>query len=346
MSEPLENTQTQKPVKSGNNPVMVRNPPPRRFSVAPMMEYTDRYCRYFLRLISKHTWLYTEMVNTGALLHGDPAYHLACDSSEHPIALQLGGSDPKALAESARIASGYNYDEINLNCGCPSDRVQKGRFGACLMAEPLLVAQCVKAMKAATDIPVTIKSRIGIDDLDSYQHLREFIEPVAEAGCQTFIVHARKAWLKGLSPKQNRDIPPLDYERVYRLKQDYPRLEIIINGGITSITDAEKHLKHVDGVMVGREAYHNPWLLAEVDRRIYGDNLAIACRTAVYENFVAFVQGHLDRGVKLTHMTRHILGLFHGLPGARKFRRYLSENAHRANAGTDVLWRALEASQI
>lgn len=285
------------------------------------------------------------MVNSGAILNGDERHHLLFHPLEHPIALQLGGSDPALLAASAKVAARYGYDEINLNCGCPSNRVQKGRFGACLMAEPELVAKCVEAMRTVIDIPVTVKSRIGIDDMDSYQHLLDFVGPVAEAGCQTFIVHARKAWLQGLSPKQNREIPELDYKRVYRLKRDLPRLEVIINGGITSLDDIDRHLKHVDGVMVGREAYHNPWLLAEVDRRVYGDPQPTPSRLEIYAQFVEFINEQLNQGVKLNHMTRHILGLFQGLPGARKFRRYLSENAHKADAGIEVLWQALETMQ-
>lgn len=318
----------------------------RRFSVAPMMDYTDRYCRYFLRLLSKHALLYTEMVNSGTIIHGDKDYHLGFHSDEHPIALQVGGSDPADLAEATKAAVKYSYDEINLNCGCPSDRVQKGRFGACLMSEPQLVADCVRAMNSAGNIPVTIKSRIGIDDFDDYQYLVNFIEPIIDAGCDTFIVHARKAWLKGLSPKQNREIPPLNYERVYQLKQDFPNLNISINGGVTTLAEVKEHLKHVDGVMVGREAYHNPYLLAEVDREIFGDDHPIPSRLEVYEQFAAFAQSHLDNGLKLSHMTRHILGLFQGLPGARKFRRHLSENAPKPGATVDVLWEALEAMKL
>ncbi|UTW46134.1 tRNA dihydrouridine(20/20a) synthase DusA [bacterium SCSIO 12696] len=314
----------------------------RRFSVAPMLDWTDRYCRYFLRLLSKHALLYTEMVNSGTIKYGDRDHHLGFDPSEHPLALQLGGSDPTELAEACKIAEQYSYDEINLNCGCPSDRVQKGRFGACLMAEPNLVVDCIRAMQDACDLPVTIKSRIGIDELDNYQNLLDFVGPIQEAGCVTFIVHARKAWLQGLSPKQNREIPPLDYPRVYRLKKDFPHLEIIINGGITSLDQAEEHLRHVDGVMVGREVYHNPYILAEVDQRLFGDNHPIPSREQVYEQFVDYVEQQLLQGVKLSHMSRHILGLFQGMHGGRKFRRYISEHAYKPGAGTDVLRNALD----
>ena len=305
-----------------------------------MMDWTDSHCRYFLRLLSKHTLLYTEMVNCGAIKYGDRDYHLGFHDSEHPIALQLGGSDPSDLAEACSLANGYGYDEINLNCGCPSDRVQKGRFGACLMAEPQLVADCVTAMQQATDLPVTIKSRIGIDELDSYQHLLDFVGPVSDAGCQTFVVHARKAWLQGLSPKQNREVPPLDYLRVYQLKRDLPELEIIINGGITTLEQTEQHLQYVDGVMIGREAYHNPYILAEVDQRLFGDDSPIPSRIEVYQQFIQYVEQQQD--IKLSHMSRHILGLFQGLPGARKFRRYISEHAHLPGAGADTLLKAIE----
>lgn len=317
--------------------------PNRRVSVAPMMEWTDRFCRYFLRLISHHTLLYTEMVNSGTIKYGDRDYHLGFDEAEHPLALQLGGSDPMELALAANAATEYGYDEINLNCGCPSDRVQKGRFGACLMAEPDLVAECVRAMGDVTPLPVTVKSRIGIDDLDSYQHLLDFVGPVADAGCKTFIIHARKAWLQGLSPKQNREIPPLDYQRVYQLKKDFPNLEVIINGGIKTLDEVEEHLLHVDGVMIGREAYHNPYFLAEVDKRFYGDSHRVPSRVEVFERFIDFAAQHVENGLKLSHMTRHIMGLFHGMPGGRKFRRHLSENAHIKGAGKEVLFGALEA---
>ena len=313
----------------------------RRFSVAPMMDWTDRYCRYFHRLLSKKTLLYTEMVTTGALIHGDRHRHLHHHKTEHPIALQLGGSDPQALAKSVRFANEYDYDEINLNCGCPSDRVQSGKFGAILMKDAPLVADCFQAMQDSTETPITIKHRIGLDDEESYQFLCDFVGTVSAAGGKTFIVHARKAWLSGLSPKQNRDIPPLDYERVYQLKQDFPHLEIIINGGIKTLEETEEQLQHVDGVMMGREAYHNPYLLAEVDRKIYHSKQSAPSRTQVLEQFSDALASELAKGVKLSHITRHILGLYQGVPGARKFRRHISENAHRPNAGTEVLYQAL-----
>ncbi|WP_461482273.1 tRNA dihydrouridine(20/20a) synthase DusA [Porticoccus sp.] len=315
----------------------------RRFSVAPMMEYTDRFCRYFHRLLSKETLLYTEMVTSAALTHGDTHRHLQFAAQEHPIALQLGGSDPAELAAATRLANAYRYDEINLNCGCPSDRVQSGMFGAVLMKNARHVAACFRAMQDATATPVTIKHRVGVDELDSYPFLCEFVGTVAEAGCHTFIVHARKAWLKGLSPKQNREVPPLDYQAVYRLKADFPDLEIILNGGVTTLQQSLQHLQQVDGVMMGREAYHNPYLLAEVDQRLFHRHTPSPSREDVLEKFCRFVEGELSEGVRLGHMTRHILGLYQGVPGARKFRRHISENAHRPGAGTDVLQQALTA---
>lgn len=313
----------------------------RRFSVAPMMAWTDSHCRYFLRLFSRHMLLYTEMVTTGALLHGDQDYLLAYNPAEHPIALQLGGSDPEALAQCAKIAEEYGYDEINLNVGCPSDRVQNGRFGACLMAEPQLVADCVAAMRAAVGIPVTVKTRIGIDDRDSYEHLSHFISTVANTGCETFIIHARKAWLKGLSPKENREIPPLRYEVVYQIKRDFPQLEIIINGGITHLDAAKKHLELVDGVMVGREAYYNPYMLAAVDQALYGENKSVIEQRSIVEQYLPYIEKQLQNGTQLNHMTRHILGLFQGVPGARAWRRHLSEHAHHKDAGIAVIQQAL-----
>jgi tRNA-dihydrouridine synthase A len=302
-----------------------------------MLDWTDRHCRYFHRLLSKQAVLYTEMVTTGALLHGDPERHLRFNAEEHPVALQLGGSDPQEMAECARLAESYGYDEININVGCPSERVQKGAFGACLMAEPQLIADCVVAMREAVTIPVTVKNRIGIDDQDDYGGLHTFISTVAQAGCETFIIHARKAWLKGLSPKENRDIPPLRYELVYQIKQEFPQLEIIINGGITTLEQCQQHLQHVDGVMVGREAYHNPWLLAQVDSLIYGTDAPFLDRKAVLEAFLVYVEAQQAAGVALNHMSRHILGLFQGMPGARGFRRLISENAHKPDAGTALL---------
>ena len=307
-----------------------------------MMDYTDRFCRYFLRLISRHTLLYTEMVTTGALLHGDSARFLAHDQSEHPVALQLGGSDPGELAACARLAERAGFDEVNLNCGCPSDRVQNGSFGACLMKDPERVADAVAAMVDAVDTPVTVKNRIGVDELDSYEHLRDFVGLVAERGCSTFIIHARKAWLKGLSPKQNREIPPLQYPLVHRLKRDFPALEIIINGGITTLDEAQRQLGAVDGVMIGREAYHNPWLLADVDGRIYGATAAPISRETVLERFILFAQDKIDQGIRLGNITRHILGLYNGEPGARMFRRHISENAHRRSDDVAVVREAME----
>jgi tRNA-dihydrouridine synthase A len=311
-----------------------------RFCVAPMMEWTDRHCRYFLRLISKATFLYTEMVTAEAVLYGDRERVLGFSPEEHALGLQLGGSDPKRLAEAAKIGADYGYDEINLNIGCPSDRVQSGRFGACLMAEPELVAESVAAMGEAAQIPITVKCRVGIDDQDAEESLDRFIDIVAEAGCQTFIVHARKAWLRGLSPKENRDVPPLDHGRVYRLKQRRPELEIVLNGGIESFASAAAHLPHVDGVMLGRAAYADPYLLAEVDRALFGGEEVPPSRLDVLDCFVPYVEQELARGARLNQMTRHILGLFHGQPRARAFRRHLAENAHLDGAGIEVLLAA------
>jgi len=306
-----------------------------------MLDWTDRYCRYFLRLISQHSLLYTEMITTGAILHGDTDYHLAFDEAEHPLALQLGGSDPAALAACAKIAAQYGYDEINLNCGCPSDRVQKGRFGACLMKEPGLVAQCISAMKEAVELPVTLKHRIGVDNQTSHAELEDFVGINQEAGCDAFIVHARNALLQGLSPKDNRNIPPLIYDSVYQLKHRFPESEFIINGGIDSIGQIQNHLAHVDGVMLGREAYHNPYLLAEVDSLFYGQTEQVSTRLEILEHFLPFAEQALAKGARLNHLSRHILGLFHGQPGARKFRRLISEKAPRDNAGIEVLLEAI-----
>jgi tRNA-dihydrouridine synthase A len=314
----------------------------RRFSVAPMMEWTDRHYRYFARLMSKHALLYTEMVTTGAIIHGgDVSRFLSYNDEEHPIALQLGGSTPKELAECARIADSYDYDEINLNVGCPSDRVQNNMIGACLMAHPNLVAQCLSAMSEATDIPITVKHRIGIDDFDTYDYLRRFVEFVAESGCLTFIVHARVAILDGLSPKENREIPPLKYEYVYKLKEEFPNLEIIINGGIKSIEECKEHLNHVDGVMVGREAYQRPWILSQVDSELFNEDIPALNRHEVIRQMFPYIEAQLNTGQKLHYITRHILGLFHGCPGGKKFRRYLSENAFKENASVSVLEKAL-----
>ena len=320
------------------NPNMIN----RRFSVAPMLDWTDRHCRYFHRLLSKHALLYTEMVTTGALIHGDKHRFLQFNASENPVAFQLGGSNPKDLAVCAKMVEEYGYDEINLNVGCPSDRVQNGSFGACLMAEPALVAECIAAMSQVVSIPVTVKSRIGIDDKDSYEELVQFIGTIADTGCKTFIVHARKAWLKGLSPKQNREVPPLDYERVYQLKRDFPGLEIIINGGITTLEQAALMLDQVDGVMVGREAYQNPYILAGVDNLLYGDIKETVSRQEIVRTLIPYIQEQLRLGLRLNNVSRHILGLFHGEPGARGWRRYISENVSKAGADETVILRALE----
>ena len=313
----------------------------RRVSVAPMLDWTDRHCRFFLRRLTRHALLYTEMVTTGAVLRGDRERLLAHDPAEHPLALQLGGSDPAELAQSARVATEFGYDEVNLNVGCPSDRVQSGRFGACLMAEPALVAACVAAMRATVDLPITVKSRIGIDDRDSYDELVEFVGRVAEGGCQIFIIHARKAWLTGLSPKENREIPPLRYDIVHRLKRDFPDLVIVLNGGLTRPDQVAEQLGHLDGVMIGRAAYENPYLLAEVDRRFLGSARLTPSRHDIIRDLLPYVECQLRRGTPLHCMTRHLLGLFQGVPGARAWRRYLSENAHQPGAGTAVLEAAL-----
>ena len=302
-----------------------------------MMEWTDRHCRYFLRLISKRTLLYTEMVTADAILHGKPERLLRYDSSEHPVALQLGGGEPRSLAEAARIGAAFGYDEINLNVGCPSDRVQSGKFGACLMAEPEVVADCVASMQAKVDIPVTVKCRIGIDDQDAEETLDRFIDEVAQGGCRIFVLHARKAWLQGLSPKENRDVPPIDYDRVYRLKMRRPDLTVIVNGGIASLPEAQAHLSHVDGVMLGRAAYHDPYLLADVDADFFEEEGAAPSRVEVIDRFLPYAEAELARGVRLNQMTRHVLGLLHGQPRARAFRRLLSEKAHLDGAGIDVL---------
>lgn len=308
-----------------------------RFCVAPMMEWTDRHCRYFLRLISRRTFLYTEMVTAEAVLYGNRGRVLGFSAEEHPVGLQLGGSDPEKLAAAARIGAEDGYDEINLNIGCPSDRVQSGRFGACLMTEPDLVAKSVAAMGEAASLPITVKCRIGIDDQDTEESLDRFIDRVAQAGCRTFVVHARKAWLQGLSPKENRDVPPLDYERVFRLKQRRPDLEIVLNGGIESFANAEKQLPQVDGVMLGRAAYADPYLLAEVDRVLFGAEETPPSRLDVLDLFTPYVERELAAGARLNQMTRHILGLFHGQPRARAFRRHLAETAHLDGAGLEVL---------
>lgn len=313
-----------------------------RFCVAPMMDWSDRHCRYLWRLLSKRARLYTEMVTTGALLNQAPDRFLDFDESEHPVALQLGGSNPEELAKCATLAQQWGYDEVNVNCGCPSDRVQNGMIGACLMAHPRLVSECMNAMQAATDLPVTIKHRIGIDDMEDYEAMSHFVEAIAEAGCQTFIVHARKAWLQGLSPKQNREIPPLLYDNVYRLKANYPSLNIIINGGITTLEQCLTHLDYVDGVMLGREAYHNPYLLAKVDQSLFGDDNPSPSREEVMSQYIQYCDVQLRSGTRLQHMSKHVLGLFQGVSGARAFRRHISENAYKINAGIEVLEDAME----
>lgn len=312
-----------------------------RLSVAPMLDWTDRHCRYFHRLLSSQTLLYTEMVTTGAIIHGKGDF-LAYNEEEHPVALQLGGSNPADLARCAKLAQERGYDEINLNVGCPSDRVQNGRFGACLMAEPDLVAQCVAAMKEVVDIPVTVKTRIGIDDQDSYEFLTNFVTLVSEkGGCEQFTIHARKAWLSGLSPKENREIPPLDYPRAYQLKRDFPHLTIAVNGGVKTLAEAKEHLQHLDGVMIGREAYQSPYLLAEVDQQIFGLDTPVKKRSQVVQEMYPYIEQQLAQGSYLGHITRHMLGLFQNMPGARQWRRHISENAHKAGAGIEVVEQAL-----
>ena len=321
---------------------MSASPINRTFSVAPMLDWTDKHYRYFARLMSSQTLLYTEMVTTGAILHGRGDY-LAYNEEEHPLALQLGGSNPEDLAACAKLAGERGYDEINLNVGCPSDRVQNGRFGACLMAEPELVAECVSAMKQVVDIPVTVKTRIGIDEQDSYEFLTQLIDTVKAAGCEEFIIHARKAWLQGLSPKENREIPPLDYERVYQLKRDYPQLNISINGGVKTLEECKTHLAQLDGVMVGREAYQNPYILAQVDQQLCGLNTPVLSRDQVLERLLPYIEAHLKQGGRLNHISRHIIGLFQGEVGSRIWRRHISENAHKQGAGIEVITQARAA---
>jgi len=317
-----------------------------RFCVAPMMDWTDKHCRFFHRLLTTKALLYTEMVTTGALIHGDRDRYLCFSQEEHPLALQLGGSNPQELAMCAKMAEDFGYAEVNLNIGCPSDRVQNGRFGACLMLEPALVAECVMAMKQAVKIPVTVKSRIGVDNNDSYAELAGFVERIASAGCKCFIIHARKAWLSGLSPKQNREIPPLNYAAVYQLKNDYPHLEIIINGGITGVSQSLKLLEQVDGIMVGREAYHNPYMLAEVDRQIFHTTNPVKSRQQIITEMLPYIEVQLTQGVRLNAIVRHMLGLYHGQPGGRLFRRYLSEHAPRPGASSKVLLDAVEFTRL
>ena len=310
-----------------------------QLSVAPMMDWTDRHCRYFHRLLSPHARLYTEMVTSAALVRGKQLRLLEHSQQEHPVALQLGGSDPQELAIAARFGAEAGYDEINLNVGCPSDRVQSGKFGACLMREPALVGDCVKAMRDAVDVPVTVKCRIGVDDQDEYADLQHFTETMLAAGVEILVVHARKAWLQGLSPKENREIPPLDYERVYRLKREFPHLVVVINGGITTAEAVQAHLGQVDGVMLGRAAYHDPFLLAKVETALYGEPMPE--RADVLRRMQPYVEAELARGTALKHITRHVLGLFQGEPGARGFRRMLSEGAHLPGAGWSLIEQAM-----
>ena len=316
-----------------------------RFSVAPMIDVTDRHYRYLARLLSQHALLFTEMITTGAILNGDQDYLLSYTDQEHPLALQLGGSNVDQLAQCARIGESYGYDEINLNVGCPSNKVQNNMIGACLMGHPKLVTECMQAMIEAVTIPVTIKHRIGIDDIDNYDVLAEFVEQVSGSGCNTFIVHARNAILKGLSPKQNREIPPLQYDKVYRLKADFPDLEIIINGGINNLADCHQHLTQVDGVMLGRAANHNSALLTQVDQQFFGCNLPMPERHQAALTYFAYMQQQHEKGTSLHHMSGHIMGLFQGIPGARALRRHISDNIHGSNANIQVMYDALTLIQ-
>ena len=310
-----------------------------RLSVAPMMDWTDTHCRVFHRLLAPHARLYTEMVHANAVIHGDRDRLLELDPSEHPVALQLGGSDPGLLAEAARIGAARGFDEVNLNCGCPSDRVQAGRFGACLMREPALVADAVAAMIAACEVPVTVKCRLGVDDDHDYGRFREFVDAIAEAGCRLFVVHARNAWLKGLSPKENREVPPLRYDWAYRLKRERPGLQVVVNGGIAGEAEATAHLAHADGAMLGRAAYHDPYLLHRLDVAWWGG--ALRPRAALLRDLRPHVEAQLARGVHLKHIVRHVLGLFAGERGGRAFRQVLSEGAHRPGADWSLVERAL-----
>lgn len=310
------------------------------FSVAPMLDWTDRHCRYFHRLLSKRAVLYTEMVTTGAIIHGKGDY-LLFDRAEHPVVLQLGGSDPTDMARCAVLAAERGYDEVNINVGCPSDRVQNGMFGACLMARPELVAACVAEMQAKADIPVTVKTRIGIDEQDSYEFLVDLVQQCADAGCTHFIIHARKAWLKGLSPKENREIPPLDYPRVHQLKRDFPQLSFSLNGGLKTLADCQQQLTGLDGVMVGREVYTNPWMLSQVDELLYGEDAFAFTPYEVVEQMIPYIELQMQQGARFWQIARHMLGLFQGVPGARQWRRTLSEKGHLATSGPDLLLAAL-----
>ena len=328
---------------------MISSPAQKSFAVAPMLDMTDRHCRSFLRLFSRNCRLYTEMKVAGSIIYGDLDRFLGFDDAEHPLALQIGGCEPDELAFCARVAEQWGYDEVNLNAGCPSDRVQNAQFGACLMAKPELVAKCVESMVNAVSIPVSVKTRIGIDDLDSYRNLSDFIGQVAAGGCGTFIVHARKAWLKGLSPKENRTIPPLDYDVVYRLKTEYPQLNIIINGGICNAGQIETHLRYTDGVMMGREVYRNPWVLREIDQYFFGSQSGFVSkqdepllRGDLVRAFFPYIENQLAKGICLRHITRHILGLYHGQPGAKIWRRTLSTYSPGKNAGLEVVQQALK----
>jgi tRNA-dihydrouridine synthase A len=312
------------------------------FAVAPMMDWTDRHCRYFHRQLSRHALLYTEMVTEQAVRHGDRQKLLGFDSGEHPVALQLGGSNPRGLAEAAKIGEDFGYVEINLNVGCPSDRVQGGHFGACLMAEPQLVADCIAAMRTAVKIPVTVKCRIGIDDQDEEQGLQNFVETVANTGCNTFIVHARKAWLQGLSPKENREVPPLNYDRVHRLKTSMPHLHVSLNGGLVNIEAAIHHLENLDGLMLGREAYHNPWILAQVDPLFGAVPAPMNTRREAVEAMLPYIERHLSEGLYLHRITRHMLGLYHAQPGGRMWRQVLSTQGCKPGAGAEVVMQALD----
>jgi len=315
----------------------------RTFSTAPMMDWSDKHCRYFWRKLSSEALLYTEMVTTGAIIHGKggPERFLGFNEEEHPVALQLGGSKPDELAQCSKIAQDFGYDEVNLNVGCPSDRVQNNMIGACLMGHPQLVADCIKAMQDACDIPVTVKHRIGIDDQDSYEELHHFVKTVADTGCTTFIVHARKAILQGLSPKENREIPPLKYEVVEQLKQDFPNLEILLNGGLQTMEQFKDALEFCDGVMVGREAYHNPSILIDVDHELYGLKSSIKSKKDIIRDMYPYIENHLSQDGKLAYITRHMLGLFNGMPGSRQFRRHLSEQAYKSDATIETIETAL-----
>jgi len=344
-AEPAHYAYLKMPLEASTTPLTSRPEPSRRFSVAPMMDWTDRHCRFFLRLLSKHTLLYTEMVTTGALLHNDADRFLRHDVSEHPLALQLGGSVPADLAACARLAEQAGYDEVNLNVGCPSDRVQNNMIGACLMAHPALVADCVKAMRDAVATPITVKHRIGINGRDSYAELCDFVGQVREAGCRSFTVHARIAILEGLSPKENREIPPLRYDVAAQLKADFPDLEIVLNGGIKTLDECRTHLTTFDGVMLGREAYHNPYVLAEVDQQLFGSDAPVVSRSEAMERLRPYIVAHIDSGGAMHHVTRHILGLGQGFPGARRFRQLLSADIHKTDAPLAVLDQAAELLQ-